>query len=168
MGFCPFFIEAEDPEHAPIAKAYGVLSRLAPLVLARQGSDALTGVLLDKEHPEETLALGGYALRAVHDFTWEWSFGDRNAASWPRAGGLVMCVGPDEFLVAGTGIIVTFAAQSPAEGEVGLESVDEGTCENGAFVPARRLNGDETHQGRHVRIAPGQFGVQRVKLYRYA
>ena len=28
-------------------------------------------------------------------------------------------------------------------------------------------NGDQTNQGRHLRFAPGRFGIQRVKLYRY-
>jgi hypothetical protein len=31
----------------------------------------------------------------------------------------------------------------------------------------RWLNGDQTHQGRHVRVAPGDFGILRVKLYTY-
>ncbi len=31
----------------------------------------------------------------------------------------------------------------------------------------RRLSGDETHQGRHVRISPDDFTILHVKLYRY-
>ena len=31
----------------------------------------------------------------------------------------------------------------------------------------RWLNGDQTRQGRHVRLEPGRFALQRVKLYRY-
>ena len=38
---------------------------------------------------------------------------------------------------------------------------------NGQWVPGRWLNGDQTHQGRHVRLVPGKFDIQRVKLYRY-
>jgi hypothetical protein len=34
-------------------------------------------------------------------------------------------------------------------------------------VPGRLLNGDESHQGRHLRIPEGKFGIQRVGLYRY-
>ena len=37
----------------------------------------------------------------------------------------------------------------------------------GKWVPGRLLNGDQTHQGRHIRLAPGAFQIQRVKLYRY-
>ena len=29
------------------------------------------------------------------------------------------------------------------------------------------MNGDQTHQGRHVALGTGEFTVQRVKLYRY-
>ncbi len=31
---------------------------------------------------------------------------------------------------------------------------------------ATQLSGDESHQGRHLRIPAGQFGSQRIKLYR--
>jgi hypothetical protein len=31
----------------------------------------------------------------------------------------------------------------------------------------RHLNGDQTHQGRHIRIPVGQFQIQHFKLYRY-
>ena len=30
-----------------------------------------------------------------------------------------------------------------------------------------RGNGDETHQGRHLRLVPGEFSMQRIALYRY-
>jgi len=29
------------------------------------------------------------------------------------------------------------------------------------------LNGDETHQGRHIRLPPDRFSVQRIRFYRY-
>ena len=35
------------------------------------------------------------------------------------------------------------------------------------FTPVRYFNGDETHQGRHVRIGVDDFRILRVKLYRY-
>lgn len=49
-----------------------------------------------------------------------------------------------------------------------LDSAWEGTFDTaGKWVPGRLLNGDQTHQGRHIRLAPGAFQIQRVKLYRY-
>jgi hypothetical protein len=45
--------------------------------------------------------------------------------------------------------------------------VEEGRFENGRWKNIRWLNGDETHQGRHLRLAPGGLSIQRIKLYRY-
>ena len=58
---------------------------------------------------------------------------------------------------------------SPGRGSrlVSLQSVEEGRYENGVWQHLRWLNGDQTHQGRHVRLEPGRFTIQRVKLYRY-
>jgi hypothetical protein len=50
---------------------------------------------------------------------------------------------------------------------VGIESAWEGRFEQGQWKPERLLNGDETHQGRHVRLPPGGFSMQQVRLYRY-
>jgi beta-galactosidase GanA len=169
LGWSPFAVDAiDDPAHAPLARTYETLRGLAPIV---SDGDVTGGVLLGKESPHAELRAGGYVVRADHDFTFRWSKAPRDpAAPWPRAGGLVIATGPDEFVVAGSGVIFTFAADKAAADAgqtVGLLSVDEGSYQRGVFVARRRLNGDETHQGRHVRIPAGTFGIQRVKLYRY-
>jgi beta-galactosidase GanA len=46
-------------------------------------------------------------------------------------------------------------------------SAQEGKYVDGQWQPGRWLNGDQTHQGRHLRLPPGKFDIQRVKLYRY-
>jgi hypothetical protein len=83
------------------------------------------------------------------------------------AGAIVLQLGPDEFLFGGIGVAVTFAAQPPDDANVGILSCAEGECENGEWRHRRWLNGDQTHQGRRVRLEPGRFTQQRVKLYRY-
>jgi hypothetical protein len=30
-----------------------------------------------------------------------------------------------------------------------------------------RMNGDQSHQGRHLRIPEGDFSIQKIKLYTY-
>ncbi|MEP6901730.1 MAG: DUF5597 domain-containing protein, partial [Actinomycetota bacterium] len=70
-------------------------------------------------------------------------------------------------IFAGTGLVVTFEANSPGEPTVGILSAQEGKFENGKWIGGRWLNGDQTHQGRHLRIPPEKFGIQRIKLYRY-
>ena len=79
----------------------------------------------------------------------------------------MIAVGPDEFIFAGTGLVVTFDASTPGDQNVGILSAQEGRYVNGQWVPGRWLNGDQTHQGRHLRLAPGKFDIQRIKLYHY-
>ena len=50
----------------------------------------------------------------------------------------------------------------------GIGSVDEVKVnEDGTLSYIRRLNGDQDHQGRHVRISVGDFQILHVKLYEY-
>jgi hypothetical protein len=35
------------------------------------------------------------------------------------------------------------------------------------WKPGRRMNGDQTHQGRHVRLSPSGPQIQKVRFYRY-
>jgi beta-galactosidase GanA len=64
-------------------------------------------------------------------------------------------------------MIVTFKPVD--EGSLaGIDSAWEGSFNaRGAWVAGRLLNGDQTHQGRHLRLAPGKPQIQRVRLYRY-
>jgi beta-galactosidase GanA len=70
-------------------------------------------------------------------------------------------------LVAGTGLVITFSPRTSGDPIAGIVSVQEGRFVDGRWVVSRWLSGDETHQGRHLRIPAGQFGIQRIKLYRY-
>lgn len=79
----------------------------------------------------------------------------------------MIATGPDEFVFAGVGFRVTFAPATPGEPIAGLLSVEELKPADGRLEHVRWLNGDQTHQGRHVRLEMGRIAVQRVRLYRY-
>jgi len=91
------------------------------------------------------------------------------AATRPLAprGAIVIALGRDELLIAGTGVVVTFAPSTPGPPIAGILSADEGRFVDGRWVRGRRMNGDQTHQGRHVALGVGEFTMQRVRLYRY-
>ena len=38
---------------------------------------------------------------------------------------------------------------------------------DGKWTPGRRMNGDQDHQGRHLRIPEGEYAIQRIRLYTY-
>ena len=124
IGFCPFSIESiSNPGNDPLAKAYDVLSQLAPVILQHQGKGTMAGVLLDKDNQTLQVKLGDYALKVSHDYTWSWSSGPGESGRWPRVGGLFISTAPDEYIIAGTGIIVTFAPNSPGDPIAGIASI---------------------------------------------
>jgi beta-galactosidase GanA len=177
IGFAPFAIESiGEPGESALAASYQLLSGLAPLVLAHQGRGAMAGLLPDigpAVTPQE-VRLGEHIIRVTYERQRAPSIAD-GAAAGPGAapaapplpaGGLVAATGRDEFVFAGTGVTATFAVAG-SDDTAGIQSAEEGRYEDGKWVHLRWLNGDQTHQGRHVRLEPGTFSVQRVKLYRY-
>jgi hypothetical protein len=64
-------------------------------------------------------------------------------------------------------MVVTFEPMGPGAPTAGIVAAGGGRFVDGHWVPARRLDGDQTRRGRHVSIAPGAFGVRRVQVYRY-
>jgi beta-galactosidase GanA len=171
IGFSPFHIETlPNPETDPLTDAYRVLKQIAPIVLANQGKGAMRGFrapfsyegVLD-ETPK-TFELGGYTITAnmVDSRT------PKATQMIPAHGGLIIQTGKDEFLVAGRGVILRFADADKASGyKIGVEQIVEGQFVDGQWVPGRWLNGDESGQGRYLRLPPERFGIQKLKVYRY-
>nr|AIA86738.1 CAZy families GH35 protein [uncultured Xylanimonas sp.] len=50
---------------------------------------------------------------------------------------------------------------------VGIAQCREVEIKEGKLETVRFLNGDQTHQGRHVRVVNGPFTILYVKLYKY-
>ena len=73
----------------------------------------------------------------------------------------------DEFYIAGTGAVITFKNKENKTINIGLLKVDEGIFVNKIWKTIRHLNGDQTHQGRHINIPTNQVAIQKVKLYEY-
>lgn len=166
LSFSPFSIEsARHPEDEPIGKAYNILRQISPLIIKYQPEDKVSGFLLSKESSAQTIAIGNYRVIVKHDYTLPWSQGSKDSA-WQLSGCTVIAVSPNEFYVAGTGVVVTFTSTITGK-KAGILSVDEGKFEDGKWMPRRRLNGDENNQGRYVRIPMNEYGIQRVKLYQY-
>ena len=72
--------------------------------------------------------------------------------------------------VAGSGLTITVSPATPATPgplRAGIESAWEGRFDSGDWKKGRLLNGDQTHQGRHIRLEPDRFSIQKVRFYRY-
>lgn len=166
MGFSPFSIESTSkPKDEPVVKAYHLIRQLEPMINDARGTDRLNGFFLEKAHPSDTLIMAGFRLIIKHDYTLGWSPDAKNE-DWPTGGGIIIATGDGEFTIAGTGFVVTFQSLKPRL-NAGIDRIDEGVFENGSWKPGRRLNGDEDHQGRHLRIPMNEYGIQKIKLYEY-
>lgn len=179
MGFAPFGIESIGEPAAGLLKASNDLIRqLTPLITAHQGRGTMTALLppaAEQRKPHDVV-FGGVTLSATYERLESPGLADgviNEAGDRPAnrtllpAGAIVIQLGPDEFLFGGIGVTITFAAPTPGDPILGILSCAEGRYENGQWRHLRWLNGDQTHQGRHVRLEPGRFTLQRVKLYRY-
>jgi hypothetical protein len=168
IGFSPFSVESSDnPENEPLGKMYKVLGQMTPIITANQGQNKIEGVLLDKHNQETVFKMGNYEFTARHSYTLGYEKKSRNN-TWNMAGAVFVHTGDDEFYVAGSGIVVTFRNLSNPSLNVGILKVEEGRFENGKeWKVIRHLNGDQIHQGRHIRIFSDDYSILRFELYNY-
>ena len=83
-------------------------------------------------------------------------------------GGLMIHAGGEDFWFAGQGITITFKGADDGPPRVGIDVAEEGVFDaQGKWVAGRRLNGDQTHQGRHIRLSPGKPQIQKVRFFRF-
>ena len=195
LGFSPFAIDQASPkETESITKAYSLLRQLLHI-----NSQKSWGLLFDQEDKERIIENDGMVITCRHYFTLPWDPRATDGSTWPEGGAILQKLANNEYLLAGTGIVVTFAsayenahAQQQVLGEdgfvaagtqdssvksqvssfkgvrKGIASVDEVSIdEEGRMHYQRRLNGDQDHQGRHVRIACGEWKILHVRLYDY-
>jgi beta-galactosidase GanA len=206
IGYSPFAIEgasAEQGAGSSLARSFGLLGQLAPLIAEHQGRGTMTGVMppiafdgtIDEAPQRISLKSAEYTLNvsfanppgpptvaapgtaAPNAGPVSFSPGMPGAtlpspAAAPQPpptprGGLIIMLAPNEFLIAGTGMVVTFTPNGPGAPIAGILTADEMHFVDGRWERGLRMNGDQTHQGRHVALGTGQFTVQRVRLYRY-
>jgi len=145
------------------------------LILEHQARGTVAAASLNRNHQTEQIRLGNYTITA------DLRRNRRMPNQVPEAGyGLFIATGPDEYVVAGADIQVTFSPNTPGPQVAGLALVEEGTFRNGGWVPGRVLNGDEVQlrydldvaaaEGQSaagLRFGPEGTAIQKVKLYRY-
>lgn len=168
MGFAPFGIEDIDLDH-PLVEAYDVLGQLLPEIVRAQGTGKMVGLL--ETDPDEEVVLESDDYRAHIRFKMGGKPSDE------KGFGLAIALGPDEFLLAGRWLAVTFSSKSSEFPHAEIAGTEEGYYEEGQWVSLRRLNGDETAGGYSALLPPNfrdkfaeaqqSIRIIRVKLCRY-
>ena len=199
LGFSPFAIDQASPkETESVSQAYNLLRQVYSLT-SHHSPLTSYGFLFDQEDKERIIENDGMVITCRHYFTLPWDSRATDGSTWPEGGAILKKLANNEYLLAGTGIVVTFASayektheqqqvlgedgfvaagtqNSSVKSQVssfkgarkGIASVDEVSIdEEGRMHYQRRLNGDQDHQGRHVRLACGEWKILHVRLYDY-
>jgi hypothetical protein len=195
IGFSPFGIETISGDaEVFLTSAFDLVAQLSPLIAEHAGDGSMLGLLppTDDMRAPHRVRLGDVVLEASYERVSAPSLadgvinesGDSHGSRKLPAAAIVIRTGTDELVVAGVGVTLTFHPAEAGGDTVGILSCEEGRFEPadgdgssaldsahegaGAWRHIRWLSGDQTHQGRHVRLEPGTFAVQRVRLYRYS
>ena len=158
--FAPFGIDNRMwEENDPLDMTYAALRILESLILEHQGKGTMRGILVDEKEPVCRIEMG--------DFIVEAKLASRNLKT---TGGLIIQTGPGEFICTGRALDVFFLSKEEKT-RVALDIVDEGTFDNGKWIPGRRLNGDETHattfDGAGLRLPEERVSIQKVSIYKF-
>ena len=82
---------------------------------------------------------------------------------------LILQSSPSEFYVVGSGLTVSITRDPDVDsGIAGIESVEQVTRTSGQWITDRRLNGDQTNQGRQLLLDPHRQHIYRLRLYSVA
>jgi hypothetical protein len=170
MGFSPFSIESLSDAPNALSRTYEVLGQLTPKILESRGKARMAGFRAGIE--EDGTVSDAAAKKVLGGFEFTVTFVDpwtpRDKQTIGDHGGMVIWAGGEDFWIAGQGITVTFKGAGDGLPLVGIDIAEEGVFDSsGRWSAGRRLNGDQTHQGRHIRLPPGNPQIQRVRLYRY-
>ncbi|CAN7674034.1 DUF5597 domain-containing protein [Pseudoduganella sp. LjRoot289] len=170
IGYSPFGVEdLKDAPNDSVRGAYAMLKQLEPLIMQSQGKGVMRGFKANVSYDgvvdpaPSKVQMGAYQLEVSLANQW----GKTESLEYEGRGGLVIQTGADEFIVAGKGITVTFRDPAGAGTAVAIESATEGGFVGGRWQDGRWMNGDQTHQGRHIRLAGDGYTVQKVKLYKF-
>ena len=165
-----------DVETLPFSVAYKTLAQLAPSILEHQSKGTIAAASLNRQKPDQQIELGDYILNVSLPRN------RRAPAVAPDVTGygIFMATGPDEYLVAGNNLQITFTPNTPGPPIAGIARQENGRFENGKWVVTRYLAGDDSvlrddiataadmgQSGSGVRLSAPDRGIQRVKLYRY-
>lgn len=115
IGFSPFSIEdAPDTSDYPLSQSYRKLKELMPVITRYQGKGVMKGLLFNQADKERILEWDNTLLICRHFFTLPWDARATDGSVWPEGGGLVIRMAEDEYLIAGSGIVIEFKSKEEA------------------------------------------------------
>lgn len=106
LGFSPFAIDQASPaEMESVTKAYALLRQIHSL----PAHDSY-GLLFDQEDKERIINSEDMVITCRHYFTLPWDLRATDGSTWPEGGAILLKLANNEYLLAGTGVVVAFAS----------------------------------------------------------
>lgn len=169
FGFSPFAIdsltlpEKDDDPRPEMMQIYELLDSVRDLLPRAQAAGLTRGLVLHttSQRPTQTVALGGYLFEATLSRSWPARTVIANDGAM-----LILQTSPGEFYIFGSGLTVSFVRDPDVDaGIAGIESIEQVSRASGQWTTERRLNGDQTNQGRQLLLDPHRQLIYRVRLY---
>ncbi|HEY2119246.1 MAG TPA: DUF5597 domain-containing protein [Candidatus Acidoferrum sp.] len=168
FGFSPFGVDSlpgtpSSGSGPDVSEVYAVLEGMRDMLVSAQAENRTRGVVLrsNSPRPTQTVSLGGYLFEATLSRSWP-----TKALLAEDGAMMIVQSAANEFFIAGAGLSVSFFRDPDVDTELsGIASIEEVEHVHGKWVTVRRLNGDQSNQGRQFFMAPHQVHVYRVTLY---
>lgn len=118
LGVSPFSIENGN-EQGKLKMAYDALRSLTPIL----STDAPRhGMLFESSADERQWLEDGVRITARHFFTLPWDSRATDGSPWPAAGAMLIRLAPMEYILAGSGVVMTFQSQDEAEASAAAQA----------------------------------------------
>ena len=132
LGFSPFAIDQASPfETASVTQAYALLRQLFTFHSSLFTSSPSWGLLFDQQDKERIILDGDNALTCRHYFTLPWDPRATDGSTWPEGGAILLRIAKNEYLLAGSGVVVEFKKKTEKEQEAQEKLGEDGFAEAG-------------------------------------
>ena len=145
-----------------IVEAYELLDSMRDLLTAAQAAGQTRGLVLHSTSPRptQTVALGEYLFEATLSRSWP-----ARTLTTDEGAMLIMQASRGEFYILGSGLTITVTRDPDVDsGLAGIESVEQVSRASRQWITERRLNGDQTNQGRQLLLDPRLPHIYRLRL----
>ena len=130
IGFSPFAIDQSEPQStASVTEAYRLIRQVFDL--EEVSSYRRWGLLFDQEDKERTIIDDKTVITCRHFFTLPWDPRATDGSEWPEGGAMLLRLAKDEYLLAGSGIVVSFATEYEKQFEEEKELGEDGFVAEG-------------------------------------
>lgn len=171
------FLTSTPTDLLHIKNAYSVLKQLTPLIIENQGTNNLTGLLVDQNNKVDSVTLGGYTIKGrlgrrfggaelagVDIFGTAPGITGSQPAQEQVGGAIIISTAPGEYFISGRNMGIDISAAIPNKSSnISFLLLEEGIFVDNKWIPQRRLNGDEFR----VSLNANKSIIYKMVMYQY-